>query len=118
MEILKQKKLTLNQFIIEKVIDLYSLLQNRFGICLLGPTLSGKSTIIKLLQHTLNRIHEQDKELKAPKIQHRVEKEIINPKAVSMNELFGSIDPVTKSWKDGVLSHCLRTMSENNEPNL
>lgn len=37
-----------------------------------------------------------------------------DPKAVTSDELFGSMNPKTKEWKDGVLSVMMRDMNKNN----
>ena len=40
--------------------------------------------------------------------------DIADPKAVTSDELFGSMNPKTKEWKDGVLSVIMRDMNKNN----
>lgn len=40
--------------------------------------------------------------------------EIVDPKAVTADELFGCMNPKTKEWKDGVLSIIMRDMNKNN----
>ena len=114
----KQNHLHANEALLEKVLSLYALVQNRFGVCLLGATLTGKSSVIQLLKDTLNRIPDLDPEKPRPVSIYKVQAETVNPKSVSVTELFGSIDPITKNWTDGVLSHCLRSMSENKTPEL
>lgn len=42
--------------------------------------------------------------------------EIVDPKAVTADELFGCMNPKTKEWKDGVLSTIMRDMNKNNGP--
>jgi len=42
--------------------------------------------------------------------------DIIDPKAVSADELFGCMNPKSKEWKDGVLSVIMRDMNKNNGP--
>ena len=39
--------------------------------------------------------------------------EVIDPKAVTSNELFGCMNPKTKEWKDGVLSVIMRDMNKS-----
>jgi len=40
--------------------------------------------------------------------------DIIDPKAVTSDELFGCMNPKSKEWKDGVLSVIMRDMNKNN----
>ena len=47
----------------------------------------------------MNTLHKLD-----PKKYPLVRLEILNPKAVSLNELFGWVDHNTMEWSDGVLS--------------
>jgi dynein heavy chain len=42
--------------------------------------------------------------------------DIVDPKAVTADELFGCMNPKTKEWKDGVLSTIMRDMNKNNGP--
>ncbi len=98
-----------NAALVEKIFSLFALLQSRFGVCLLGATVTGKSTAVRVLKEALNRLELHDR---SPEI-YKVLLETVNPKSVSVTELFGSVDPVTKNWTDGVLSHCLRQMAEN-----
>jgi dynein heavy chain len=42
--------------------------------------------------------------------------DIIDPKAVTSDELFGCMNPKSKEWKDGVLSVIMRDMNKNNGP--
>jgi len=39
--------------------------------------------------------------------------DIVDPKAVTSDELFGCMNPKTKEWKDGVLSVIMRDMKNN-----
>ena len=78
--------------------------------------MSGKSTVMNILKHALNSKYMD--ELGRQEYTFKVHSELVNPKSVSMIELFGSVDPITKNWTDGVLTHCLRMMSQNEEPEL
>ena len=70
-----------DQFI-EKVIQLYRILHFRHGIMLLGPTGSGKTENINLLQKTLNYN-------KKPNANDRVHSYKINPKSITIGQLYG-----------------------------
>ena len=40
-----------------------------------------------------------------------VTKMIMNPKSISMGELYGEEDPLTMEWKDGLMAKCVRLAS-------
>jgi dynein heavy chain len=35
----------------------------------------------------------------------------LNPKAVTVNELYGTLDPITRDWTDGLLSNIFREVN-------
>ena len=45
-----------------------------------------------------------------------MEIEILNPKSVSQDELFGSYSEMTKEWSDGVLSLIVRKVCDDESP--
>ena len=73
----------------------------RFGLMIIGQTLTAKSTVIKSLERALNKIrqdgYEGDEYL-------AVKSEILNPKSISMDELYGSFSHLTQEWTDGLAS--------------
>jgi len=66
----------------------------RRGIITVGQTNSGKSTISKLLQAAVNSLK-----------QYKVESYIINPKSLTIGQIFGE---VVHEWKDGILPRLIR----------
>ena len=64
---------------------------------LVGQSLSGKSTCWKILAKALNTLSESK-----PTKYQQVKYEVLNPKAVTMNELYGYVQDM--EWNDGVLS--------------
>jgi dynein heavy chain len=85
-----------------KVVQFQELLDVRHSVMLLGPAGCGKTTIWK----TLLGCHNYGKEKRVAVA------EVINPKAVFNEELFGYMT-LAKDWKDGCLSIVMRGMSFN-----
>lgn len=79
---------------ISKCVEVWEQMQQRMGVALVGPPSTGKSTIIKLLRHGLN------------KLGTRVDSMTINPKAMQRSELLGHVDVDTRQWTEGVLTNC------------
>ena len=73
----------------------------RFGLMIIGQTLTGKSTLIKSLEHTLNNIGDKP-----------VESYILNPKSAPITELYGNFSHVTQEWSDGLASSIIRKCVE------
>lgn len=73
-------------------------MNTRHGNMLVGKTLSGKSTCWKVLKASLNALN------KAKKAYPFVRHEVLNPKSITINDLFGFMDLSTMEWTDGVLS--------------
>jgi dynein heavy chain len=70
-----------------------------------GPTGGGKSSNIRVLQDALTLLNEEKI------LGTRYEKTLIkyiNPKSITMGQLYGSFDPNTHEWQDGVLANMIR----------
>ncbi|KAH8617995.1 putative Dynein heavy chain N terminal region 2 domain1 [Trypanosoma vivax] len=81
---------------VRKVLQLYEALGQRMGVVLVGPSGSGKSTLLRILR----------KALQVLKVE--VPLHVMNPKAMSRQQLLGYMDPDTREWYDGVLSAAAR----------
>lgn len=64
----------------------------RFGMMIIGQTLTGKTTIIRSLKNAMNHIK---KEGYTGKEYNGVESRTLNPKSISMDELYGSFSHLT-----------------------
>ena len=85
---------------IKKNIELYEMICVRHGLMVVGPTGGGKTVVLETLQHALQ-----------PAFGNSVKFFIINPKAQTLPELYGVLDPATRDWTDGVLSNLFRDMN-------
>lgn len=82
---------------ITKVIQLYDTTQVRHGLMLVGPTGGGKTSNYKALQHAMTALKDQERF-------EKVLVDILNPKSITMGQLYGYVDPMTTEWQDGVLA--------------
>ena len=51
---------------------------------IVGPTGGGKTTSYQTLQEAMNALHEQD-----PESYRQIKTKVLNPKSISMGELYG-----------------------------
>lgn len=78
----------------------------RHGVMVVGLTGTGKTTII----HTLAKACEQLYREGSQDYYHKpVQKQTLNPKSVTMNELFGYTNVLTNEWTDGIVASIVRT---------
>ncbi|KAK9843805.1 hypothetical protein WJX81_007069 [Elliptochloris bilobata] len=84
-----------------KVSQLREILVVRWSIFLLGPAGCGKSAIWRTLMRAQQLFGE--KTVYKP----------INPKSVTRNELYGSLNPATREWREGLISVTFRDMANN-----
>lgn len=87
---------------VNKIMQLFETMGTRHTTMVVGPTGSGKSVIINTLANALK----EDTEI--PTVMY-----VINPKAITLSELYGVLDPDTRDWTDGLLS---KTFKIANKP--
>ena len=97
----KHNLLPENAFI-EKVLQLNQILRIHHGVMMVGPSGSGKSAAWRLLLESLSVIDGK-----------KGEDYIIDPKAITKDELYGRLDSTTLEWTDGVFTHVLRKILDN-----
>ena len=85
---------------IDKVVQLYETLMTRHTTMVVGPTGGGKTVALGTLCRAQTIANLPTKQF------------IINPKAQPIPELYGSLDPATRDWTDGLLSNIFRDMNK------
>ena len=85
----------------DKVMQLYETMLTRHTTMVVGRTLSGKSVVINTLAAAQKRAFDLPTKLF-----------VLNPKAITVNELYGVLDPNTRDWTDGLLSKIFRDINQ------
>ncbi|XP_045920170.1 dynein axonemal heavy chain 2 isoform X2 [Micropterus dolomieu] len=108
---LRQSGLQMTPFTMTKVIQLYETKNSRHSSMLVGKTGSGKSVTWRTLQSALTALNHKG----VPGFQ-LVQEYPLNPKAMSLGELYGENDLSTNEWTDGVLSSLMRSACADEKP--
>jgi dynein heavy chain len=96
-----------------KVIELYEMIVVRHGLMLVGPTGGGKSSNLKVLKETLTQL----KKFNIPGFAYEnVIVYQLNPKSITMGQMYGEFDPNTHEWQDGIMSTMYRLASSSPTP--
>jgi dynein heavy chain len=85
---------------VEKIAQLHETMKTRHTTMIVGPTGGGKTVIIETLAKAQTLMGNPTKLF------------VINPKAQSVNELYGVLDPNTRDWTDGLLSSIFRDINK------
>ena len=96
---IKLQKLQKTDYFVDKIIQLYEMIRVRHGLMVVGYPFAGKTSIINVLAASLGELSE--KNLMDEKKVHIT---ILNPKSISMKQLYGFNDEATQEWTDGVLA--------------
>ncbi|KAG4091689.1 dynein heavy chain and region D6 of dynein motor-domain-containing protein [Neocallimastix lanati (nom. inval.)] len=95
---------------IEKVIQIYEMMRIRHGYMIVGEPWSGKTMAYRVLAEALNKMAE------AKLGEERVQFTVINPKSITMGQLYGQFDLVTHEWTDGVIAHAFHKYTASTSP--
>jgi dynein heavy chain len=101
---------------IDKIMQLFDTFNVRFGVVITGPTTAGKTTAYQVLAKAMGQL--RDAKHESENFQH-VEINVLNPKCVTMGELYGEFNELTQEWVDGLASTMIRAaaMTESTSRN-
>eukprot|EP00002_Diphylleia_rotans_P006932 TRINITY_DN1638_c0_g1_i1.p1 TRINITY_DN1638_c0_g1~~TRINITY_DN1638_c0_g1_i1.p1 ORF type:complete len:4126 (-),score=976.49 TRINITY_DN1638_c0_g1_i1:597-12974(-) len=91
-----------------KCIQLYETTVVRHGLMLVGPTGGGKTTCTRTLAKALSKLKDNPQFGAA-----KVRTWFLNPKSITMGQLYGEFDPTTHEWADGILAKLVRMGAED-----
>ncbi|CAO2643769.1 Dynein axonemal heavy chain 2 [Lemmus lemmus] len=108
---IREMGLQVTQFTLTKVLQLYETKNSRHSTMIVGGTGSSKTTSWKILQASLTSL------CRAGDPNFNIVREFpLNPKALSLGELYGEYDLSTNEWTDGILSSVMRAACADEKP--
>ncbi|XP_069776189.1 dynein axonemal heavy chain 2 isoform X3 [Narcine bancroftii] len=107
---LQESGYKVTEFTMSKVIQLHETKSSRHSVMIVGKTGSGKTVVWRTLQGALSALHHNGEPY------NLVKDYPLNPKAVSLGELYGEYDLSTNEWTDGVLSNLMRIACADEKP--
>ncbi|XP_036080207.1 dynein heavy chain 6, axonemal isoform X2 [Rousettus aegyptiacus] len=105
IDVMNRQNLQPEMCMVKKVIQFYETMLVRHGVMLVGPTGGGKTTVYQILAETLGNL--QKLGLDNPFYQP-VKTYVLNPKSITMGELYGEVNNITLEWKDGLMALSVR----------
>lgn len=93
-------------YFVKKIIQLYDTCVVRHGVMLVGPTGGGKTAARNMLADTLTYLRSVKKSSN-PTFQV-VKQYSLNPKSINYGELYGTFNPISHEWYDGLIPHFAR----------
>lgn len=87
---------------VNKVIQLYQIQQIQHGLMMVGPSGTGKTQAWQVLLKALEKFDGVEG------VSY-----VIDPKAMHKDALYGTLDPTTREWNDGLFTHILRKIVDN-----
>ncbi len=80
---------------------------------IVGPTGGGKTTCYEVLSDAMSTLR-REKHSSDVRYQY-VKKEVLNPKSITMGELYGEVNPISQEWRDGLASKIMREAALDNK---
>lgn len=102
---------TVNVFLL-KIVQTFEMMLVRHGFMLVGEPFGAKTSVLRTLADALTLMHERGDENGATTTCL-----VLNPKSITLGQLYGYFDPVSAEWSDGICSHAFRRFSGEEKPN-
>ena len=93
----KRRHLQMSEELLEATARLHKTVEIRHGVMVVGGCGSGKSSLVAVLAEAMETVTLQS----------------VNPKSVTLAQLYGTFDEATREWQDGLLSSLFRACAQD-----
>lgn len=100
--ICEERHLVIGDKWIDKLLQLYQIQKIQHGLMMVGPSGTGKTNAWRVLLAALERLDGTEGVAY-----------VIDPKAMHKEALYGTLDPTTREWNDGLFTHILRKIVDD-----
>lgn len=111
-EVCEKRNLQPEKCFLTKIIETFEMMIVRHGFMMVGESYAGKSRTLKVLGEILTKL----KPTGANPYYQNVQMGIMNPKSITMGQLYGAFDPVSYEWTDGIAATIFRTFAMDTCP--
>lgn len=115
------QNISATKYFVEKVYQLYEMLHIRAGIMVIGDSFAGKTTTYRVLIKALAILKQHPLPTTEIKENHPM-CTIINPKSVTIDQLYGGFDAKSHEFRDGILAinfkHFINANDNGNDDNV
>ena len=103
-------------YFILKCVQVYEMVVVRHGMMMVGPTGGGKSEMLRVTSSALSLLTAAGKTGKEKVAKTHIF--YMNPKSITMGQLYGCFDDNTHEWTDGILPDIVRECAKSTTPDL
>ena len=98
---------------VNKIIQVYEMCLVRHSLMLVGPSGTGKTKIVTVLQQAFQSIIVPPGELVQPMLGQPQKFMTLNPKAILSGQMFGTMDVAAGEWNDGIFAQLWRRANKD-----